>query len=155
METSKTVLGAEHPDTLTSMANLAYTWKSQGRVLEALALLKESCRLRHKVLGPDHPSTREAVNALDDWQGEHDLILNERLPPPPPQIEQLEHLQQVLPQHTTTAILTQSHRVGHISLPQTQGRLALAFLSADHPLIIASRAPSPTSRGQATQEEID
>jgi hypothetical protein len=26
METSKTVLGAEHPDTLTSMANLAATY---------------------------------------------------------------------------------------------------------------------------------
>jgi tetratricopeptide (TPR) repeat protein len=155
METRKIVLGAEHPDTLTSMVNLAYTWKSQGRVLEALALLKESCRLRHKVLGPDHPGTRDTVDALDDWQVEHDLILNERLPPPPPQIEQSEHLQQILPQHTTAVILTQSHRVRHTSLPQTQGQLALAFLSVDHPLIIASRAPSPTSRCQATQEEID
>ncbi|KAL3468682.1 hypothetical protein BJX99DRAFT_242935 [Aspergillus californicus] len=137
------------------MVNLAYTWKSQGRVLEALPLLKESCRLRHQVLGPDHPGTRDTVDALDDWQGEHDLILNKQLPPPPPQIKQSEHLQQILPQHTTAAILTQSHRVRHTSLPQTQGQLALAFLSVDHPLIIASRAPSPTSRGQATQEEID
>ncbi|KAL2802425.1 hypothetical protein BJX63DRAFT_437901 [Aspergillus granulosus] len=154
METRKTVLGAEHPDTLTSMVNLAYTWKSQGRVLEALALLEESCQLRHKVLGPDHPSTWDAVDALDDWQGEHDLILNERLPPPP-QIEQSEHLQRVLPRHTAAEIPTQSHHVGSISLPQTQGRLALAFLSGDHPLIIASRSSSPTSRGQATQEEVD
>ncbi|KAJ0413053.1 hypothetical protein BJY00DRAFT_297479, partial [Aspergillus carlsbadensis] len=91
METRKTVLGAEHPNTLTSMVSLAYTWKSQGRVLEALALLKESCRLRHKVLGPDHPSTRDTVDALDDWQGEQDSILNERLPPLRPQIEQSVH----------------------------------------------------------------
>jgi len=28
METRKRVLGAEHPFTLTSMANLAHTWKS-------------------------------------------------------------------------------------------------------------------------------
>ncbi|KAL4767363.1 hypothetical protein BDW60DRAFT_200339, partial [Aspergillus nidulans var. acristatus] len=132
------------------MVNLAYTWEYQGRVLEALALLEESCRLRHKVLGSDHPSTRDAVDALDEWRGEHDLILNERLPPP--QIEQSEHLQQVLPQHTAAAILAQSHR--HISLPQTPGRLALAFLSGDHPLIIASRTLSPTSGGQATQEEV-
>ncbi|KAL4860276.1 hypothetical protein BDV12DRAFT_181829 [Aspergillus spectabilis] len=155
METSKTVLGAEHPDTLTSMVSLTYTWKSQGKVLEALALLKESCRLSHKVLGPDHPSTRDTVDALDDWQGEQDSTLNEQLPPLRPQIEQSEHMQQVLSQHTTAVILTPSHRVGHVSLPQTQGRLALAFLSVDHPLIIASRASSPTSRGQATQEEID
>ncbi|KAL4993330.1 hypothetical protein BDV10DRAFT_179367 [Aspergillus recurvatus] len=81
METRKTVLGVEHPDTLTSMVNLAYTWKSQGRVLEALALLEESCRLRHKVSGPDRPSTRDAIDTLDDWRGEHDLALNEQLPP--------------------------------------------------------------------------
>ena len=31
METSKRVLGAEHPDTLTSMANLASTYQNQGR----------------------------------------------------------------------------------------------------------------------------
>jgi putative hemolysin len=31
METSETVLGAEHPDTLTSMANLASTYRNQGR----------------------------------------------------------------------------------------------------------------------------
>jgi hypothetical protein len=31
METFKRVLGAEHPDTLTSMANLASTYRNQGR----------------------------------------------------------------------------------------------------------------------------
>jgi hypothetical protein len=31
METRKRVLGAGHPDTLTSMANLAHTWKAQSR----------------------------------------------------------------------------------------------------------------------------
>ncbi|KAL4758905.1 uncharacterized protein BDW70DRAFT_169814 [Aspergillus foveolatus] len=87
MKKRKTVLGAEHPDTLASMVDLAYTWKSQGRLLEALALLKESCLLSHKILGSDHPRTRDAANALDHWQDKQDLILNERLPPPPPQIE--------------------------------------------------------------------
>jgi hypothetical protein len=31
METRKRVLGVEHPDTLTSMGNLASTYKNQGR----------------------------------------------------------------------------------------------------------------------------
>ncbi|CAA9959477.1 hypothetical protein PTMSG1_02895 [Pyrenophora teres f. maculata] len=35
METRKKKLGADHPDTLTSMANLAFTWKAQGRSAEA------------------------------------------------------------------------------------------------------------------------
>ncbi|KAL4978738.1 purine and uridine phosphorylase [Aspergillus desertorum] len=58
MEASKTVLGEKHPGTLTSMENLAYTWKSQGRLPDALALLELCCRLSHGVLGPDHPHTR-------------------------------------------------------------------------------------------------
>ncbi|OCK93590.1 uncharacterized protein K441DRAFT_565439, partial [Cenococcum geophilum 1.58] len=41
IETSKRVLGEGHPDTLTSMKNLAFTLKSQGRNNEALNLLKE------------------------------------------------------------------------------------------------------------------
>jgi hypothetical protein len=32
LETRKRVLGMEHPGTLMSMANLAFTWKSQGRI---------------------------------------------------------------------------------------------------------------------------
>jgi hypothetical protein len=41
------VLGEGHPDTLTSMANLAFTWKSQERNVEALELMK-ACLLLHK-----------------------------------------------------------------------------------------------------------
>jgi hypothetical protein len=39
METSKKKLGADHPDTLTSMANLAFAWKAQGRDAEAVQLM--------------------------------------------------------------------------------------------------------------------
>ncbi|KAK3896330.1 kinesin light chain 3, partial [Staphylotrichum tortipilum] len=35
METSKSKLGADHPDTLTSMGNLASTYRNQGRWEEA------------------------------------------------------------------------------------------------------------------------
>ena len=42
METFKRVLGAEHPDTLTSMNNLAFTWKGQGQDKEALKLMEQS-----------------------------------------------------------------------------------------------------------------
>jgi hypothetical protein len=35
METSKTVLGHEHPYTLTDMNNLALTYRNQGRWTEA------------------------------------------------------------------------------------------------------------------------
>ena len=35
METRKRVLGEEHPDSLRNMANLALTYRSQGRWKEA------------------------------------------------------------------------------------------------------------------------
>jgi hypothetical protein len=54
IETRKRMLGAEHPDTLASMANLAYTWKGQLRDKEATALMKECVQLRERVLGLDH-----------------------------------------------------------------------------------------------------
>jgi tetratricopeptide (TPR) repeat protein len=81
VKTRKAVLGAEHPDTLTSMANLAHTWKSQRRLPDALALLEGCCQLRKKVLGPDHPDTRYSFQALGNWRDQHDLSLNENLPP--------------------------------------------------------------------------
>jgi hypothetical protein len=39
METFKTKLVADHASTLTSMNNLAFTWKSQSRDADALALM--------------------------------------------------------------------------------------------------------------------
>lgn len=46
----KRVFGAEHPDTLRSMCNLAFTWKGRGRDTEALGLLKKECvQLRTRV----------------------------------------------------------------------------------------------------------
>ncbi|KAK0752401.1 hypothetical protein B0T18DRAFT_404787 [Schizothecium vesticola] len=34
-------LRVDHPDTLTSMDNLAFTWKGQGRRVGALALMED------------------------------------------------------------------------------------------------------------------
>jgi hypothetical protein len=45
----KRVLGEELPDTLTSIHNLAFTWKGQGLDTEALELLEECVQLRIRV----------------------------------------------------------------------------------------------------------
>jgi len=45
METRR-VLGQEYPSTLTSMANLAGTWKSQGGDEQAIGLMSECVQLR-------------------------------------------------------------------------------------------------------------
>ena len=68
METSLKVLGQEHPSTLTSMANLAYTWKSQGRDEEAIELLGRAEELQKQILGSDHHLTIGSTRILYEWQ---------------------------------------------------------------------------------------
>jgi hypothetical protein len=41
METSKKKLGADHPDILTSINNLAFIWKGIGKEAEAIILIEE------------------------------------------------------------------------------------------------------------------
>jgi hypothetical protein len=56
-EIRKRVLGAEHPDMLTSMANLASTFWNQGRWKEAEELGVQVMEMRKRVLGAEHPDT--------------------------------------------------------------------------------------------------
>ena len=70
METRKRVLGAEHPDTLTSMANLAFTLKGRGQDAEAIKLMEKCVQLRTLVTGADHPYTLSSSAALIGWQTE-------------------------------------------------------------------------------------
>ena len=68
METRKGVLGQEQPDTLTSMYNLAYTFKSQGCIEKAVTLMAQVVNLRSDKLGENHPDTKGAVQALNQWE---------------------------------------------------------------------------------------
>ena len=49
LETRKRVLGADHPNTLTSMSNLASTYRQQGRWKEAEELEVPLLETRKKV----------------------------------------------------------------------------------------------------------
>ncbi|KAK5652950.1 hypothetical protein OQA88_9429 [Cercophora sp. LCS_1] len=64
METRKTKLGANHPDTLTSMANLASTYRNQGRWEEAEKLFVQVMETRKTKLGANHPSTLTSMANL-------------------------------------------------------------------------------------------
>jgi tetratricopeptide (TPR) repeat protein len=64
METSKTKLGADHPDTLKSMNNLASTYMEQGRWLEAEKLNIQVMETSKTKLGPDHPGTLTSMHNL-------------------------------------------------------------------------------------------
>ncbi|KAH7016730.1 hypothetical protein EDB80DRAFT_565208, partial [Ilyonectria destructans] len=67
-ETMKRVLGEEHPSTLSSMANLAFTWKDQGRSGDALALMRNCVILQERALGADHPLAVFRAETLADWE---------------------------------------------------------------------------------------
>jgi hypothetical protein len=67
METRKRKLGQEHPSTLTSMNNLAFTWRGQGKVNKALELMEICVKSRKKILGVDHPLTQSSLETLNWW----------------------------------------------------------------------------------------
>ncbi|KAI0398797.1 P-loop containing nucleoside triphosphate hydrolase protein [Xylaria palmicola] len=64
IETRKTVLGPEHPNTLNSMANLASTYRNQGRWKEAETLEVQVIETQKTVLGPEHPNTLNSMANL-------------------------------------------------------------------------------------------
>ena len=68
METHKKKLGADHPDTLISMNNLAFTLKGQGLTNKAILLMEDCYKLRVVVLGPQHPHTKSSREALITWR---------------------------------------------------------------------------------------
>jgi len=64
MEMSLRVLGSEHPDTLTNIADLASTFWNQGRWTKAEELEGQMIEMRRKVLGPEHPDTLASMGNL-------------------------------------------------------------------------------------------
>ncbi len=71
---AKKNLGKTHPDTLTSLNNLAGLYQAQGRYSEAEPLYKEALASREKVLGKTHPDTLTSLNnlaVLYDSQGRY------------------------------------------------------------------------------------
>ncbi|KAH7631266.1 hypothetical protein B0T09DRAFT_339512 [Sordaria sp. MPI-SDFR-AT-0083] len=66
METSKAKLEADHPDTLTSMADLAFRWNSQGRHEDALALMQDHIEAEARERHPGDFDSDESVSSSDN-----------------------------------------------------------------------------------------
>ncbi|KAK0737943.1 hypothetical protein B0T18DRAFT_420882, partial [Schizothecium vesticola] len=49
------------------MNNLAFTWKGQGRRVDALALMNDCAQARRRVLGEEHPYTLTSLAAVAEW----------------------------------------------------------------------------------------
>lgn len=75
METRKTMLGPEHPDTLTNMWNLAHSWNCQDRCSEVIALLELCVQLQEKHLGLTHPHTIQATSNYSPGDRLHSVSL--------------------------------------------------------------------------------
>jgi tetratricopeptide (TPR) repeat protein len=64
LEARERVLGAEHPDTLSSVNNLACLLYRQGKYDEAEPLYRRALQTFERVLGAEHPNTLTSVNNL-------------------------------------------------------------------------------------------
>src|SRR6266852_1614294 len=83
MEIRQRVLGPEHPDTLTSMNDLATDLDDSGHYAEAEKLEREALGISRRVLGPEHPGTLRLMNNLatdlDDSDAEAEKLFRETL----------------------------------------------------------------------------
>jgi tetratricopeptide (TPR) repeat protein len=57
-------LGPDHPDTATSLNDLALLYDNQGRYVEAEPLLQRALAIKEKAQGSDHPETATSLNNL-------------------------------------------------------------------------------------------
>jgi tetratricopeptide (TPR) repeat protein len=54
-------LGPHHPDTASSLNNLAALYRAQGKDEQAEPLFKQALAIREQQLGPQHPDTANSV----------------------------------------------------------------------------------------------
>ena len=64
LESSRRILGEEHPETLASMYNLANTLWAQGDLNRARELHEKVLEIRRRILGEEHPNTLASMNNL-------------------------------------------------------------------------------------------
>ena len=60
------MLGSEHPDTLTSMANVSACLSELGQHEAAATMAQHAVELKQRVLGPEHPSTLDSMANLSN-----------------------------------------------------------------------------------------
>ena len=81
LDVRRRVLGEEHPDTLTAMANLASSLRALGDAQAARKLEEQTLEVSRRVLGEEHPDTLTAManlasslRALGDAQAARKLL---------------------------------------------------------------------------------
>ncbi|KAH7131165.1 TPR domain protein [Dactylonectria macrodidyma] len=69
LDAREKVLGREHPDTLTSISNLAGVLQDQGKYEEAEQMDRRALDARERVLGREHPDTLMSISNLASMLG--------------------------------------------------------------------------------------
>ncbi|KAF2494969.1 hypothetical protein BU16DRAFT_590237 [Lophium mytilinum] len=64
LEHKENMFGKDHPDTLTSMNNLAHSLQNQGKFKEAEKMIRETLAGLEKVFGKEHQNTLASMNSL-------------------------------------------------------------------------------------------
>jgi hypothetical protein len=64
LQKMKATLGPDHPNTLTSMNNLAGAYRVNGQLAKAVPLYEQTLQKRKAQLGPDHLNTLNSMNRL-------------------------------------------------------------------------------------------
>jgi hypothetical protein len=64
LELRQKVLGPQHPDTITSINNLACCLKGMERVGDATSLYREGLQLAQQALGAEHQATKALEQGL-------------------------------------------------------------------------------------------
>jgi tetratricopeptide (TPR) repeat protein/predicted Ser/Thr protein kinase len=64
LDLRRRLLGAEHPDTLSSERSLAVIYRYQGKADQAESLLNKVLGIQRRLLGADHPNTLESAYDL-------------------------------------------------------------------------------------------
>jgi hypothetical protein len=153
-------LGPDHPNTLTSMSNLAVAYQDDGKLDLALPLFEETLKLRKARLGPDHPDTLTSMGSLaSGYQaaGKLDLAL--------PLLEETLKLMKARlgPDHPHTltsmgnlAVAYQDDGKLDLAVPLLEETLKLrkADLGPEHPETLASRNNLAVAYQAAGKQEL-
>jgi len=137
-------LGADHPDTLTNVGNLAGSYYHAGKLDLALPLWEETLKLSKTRLGADHPDTLSSLNNLAEGYrsaGKLDKAL--------PLLEESLRLMKAKlgADHPRTLLIANNLAIGYracgkpeLALPLLEETLTLqrARLGEDHPDTLTS-----------------
>jgi tetratricopeptide (TPR) repeat protein len=141
----ESLLGADHPDTLTARNNLAYSYDKAGRLDQAIPLYEQALADRERVLGADHPDTLASVNNLAfayelASRLDQAIVLYEQALADRERVLGADHPETLASRNNLAGAY---QRTGRLAEATALYERALAdrerVLSADHPQILTSR----------------